>query len=370
MISPLLNALQWTLVTLGALMALGTFASLSRSPHWAVRSWDFPRLQIAVVAVVAGVGFGICFRDGRAWEWVWFAAVAAAVVWQLYKIWPYTRLARTTVKVSEAADGPTISLLVSNVLMENERYDALLDLVRETKPDVVLALEVDQRWETALSPLSHDYLHIIRQPQDNFYGLILYSRLELIDPCIEFLVQDDVPSVRADVVLSDGTRILLRGLHPRPPEPLRDQKSTPRDAELVMVGRAIGEARDRPTVVAGDLNDVAWSRTTELFLELSGLLDPRVGRGMFSSFNAKSRIFRYPLDHIFHSNHFRLVDFRRLPSIGSDHFPVFVELRYEPESRGEQPETAQDEDTQEEAGDVIQKQAEAAATGDDRPSRE
>ena len=30
-----------------------------------------------------------------------------------------------------------------------------------------------------------------------------------------------------------GDVIFMHGLHPRPPEPIRDQDSTPRDAELV-----------------------------------------------------------------------------------------------------------------------------------------
>jgi hypothetical protein len=109
---------------------------------------------------------------------------------------------------------------------------------------------------------------------------------------------------------------------------------------------------------------------SELFLRLSGLLDPRVGRGFFNSFNANNPIFRYPLDHVFHSNHFRLCHLQRLPHIGSDHFPMLVELSYEPDASREQPPTPVDEGDLEEAEDKVEREVEAARTGDDRPGRE
>jgi len=59
------------------------------------------------------------------------------------------------------------------------------------------------------------------------------------------------------------------------------------------------------------------------------LLDPRIGRGLYSSFHAHYPLVRFPLDHVFHSNHFRLAELKRLPNIGSDHFPIFISLMYE-----------------------------------------
>nr|GFD21842.1 hypothetical protein [Tanacetum cinerariifolium] len=85
---------------------------------------------------------------------------------------------------------------------------------------------------------------------------------------------------------------------PKPPAPKESKTSTHRDAELLLVGRAI-QHHDGPTIVAGDLNDVAWSHTSELFRRLARLLDPR--------------------------------QLERLPHIGSDHYPIFIRLSYEPQ---------------------------------------
>ncbi len=276
-----------------------------------------------------------------------------------YHIFPYTSLAPVTVKTARRPDGDaTLRLLTSNVQMENEQYDRWLHVVRRADPDVILAVEVNDEWARRLGVLKEAYPYVAGRPQDNYYGMMLLSRLKLIDPAVRFLVQDDVPSIHTGVELRSGQLIYLHGVHPRPPEPLRDQDATPRDAELLVIGREIDEREeDHPTIVAGDLNDVAWSHTTDLFVRLSGLLDPRKGRGLFNTFHAGRPLLRFPLDHVFHSNEFKLVDLKLLEQVGSDHFPVLIELSYEPEAPAEQPEPEATAEEKEEAEEKVEKAA-------------
>lgn len=181
---------------------------------------------------------------------------------------------------------------------------------------------------------------------------MLYSKLELIDAKVKFLVEDIVPSIHARVRLKSGQDVVLRCLHPPPPFPTEDKRSTERDVELLMVGKEV-KAFDDPVIVMGDLNDVAWSRTNYMFQDISGLLDPRIGRGFYNTFRAKYPFMRFPLDHCFHSNHFRLVDFKRLAYYGSDHFPVYIKLSYEPEAIVEQDELQARHPQQDEAREKI-----------------
>ncbi len=169
---------------------------------------------------------------------------------------------------------------------------------------------------------------------------------------MKFLIQDDIPSIFSRVELQSGDGVELRCLHPRPPWPTEIDKSTERDAELLVVGKKIKDLR-APTVVMGDLNDVAWSRTNYMFQDISGLLDPRVGRGFYNTFHAKIPFIRFPLDHFFHSKHFRLIDFRRLDYFGSDHFPVYIELSFEPDASLVQKELQADESEEKEADEKI-----------------
>lgn len=371
---------QWVTIALGVLAALVTVLSLFPGSHWSLRLWDFPRLQIGIVAAAAGIVYAALFFDGGALEWALLAATGATTLWQARKIFPYTSIAPTQVQRStvgtvkgrslETRRHPSFRLLITNVLMENTRHDLLLRVIEDAAPDVVLAVETDAAWARGLEPLERTYPHVLKQPQENYYGMMLFSRLPLVEARTDFLVQDDIPSMHAVLELPGGVHVSLHGIHPRPPEPIRDQDSTPRDAELVVMGKTIGDEEDRPTVVAGDLNDVAWSPTSELFIRLSGLLDPRRGRGFYNSYNAKNPVFRYPLDHVFHSNDFRLVDLQRLPKVGSDHYPMLIELSYEPDAEAAQPEPEKEPGDEERAQERLEAQAEAAATGDDLPGRE
>jgi len=306
-----------------------TLLPLWRHEAWWVRSLDFPRLQLSVISLLLLVLELVLLDLSHPPTWGLLVVALLCHVYQAWWIVPYTRLFPVEVKSAINADGQRmIRIITANVLTPNRNAKDLLGLVREHAPDILVTLESDAWWQARLDVLEADYPHTIKCPLDNLYGMHVYSRLPLADSHIDYLVEPDKPSMHTLVSLPSGHKIRAHFLHPAPPSPTENEESSERDAELIIVARSVSET-DAPVIVTGDLNDVAWSETTRLFRKISGLLDPRVGRGMYNTFHAGYWFIRFPLDHLFHSDHFTLSRICRLPGFGSDHFALLTELVYE-----------------------------------------
>lgn len=344
------------IVVLVGVVAAASYLPLIRKEDWWIRIFDFPRVQTFALGLVALAAF-FAFWGIHSWTGaVVLAVLASALLIQIHRIYPYTPVAPKEVIAASADAQPdaALALLVANVLMGNRESDRLLALIGEYRPDVVLLLEPDGWWEGRMRVLEESYPFTVKDPRANKYGMLLYSRLPLIDPETRYLVREGVPSMHMRVRLRSGATVWLHCVHPEPPSPTEADTSVPRDAELLIVGRHVKD-RDAPTIVTGDLNDVAWSYTTTLFQKTSGLLDPRKGRGMFNTFHARIPFMRWPLDHVFHSAHFVVDDLERLPAFGSDHFPFYVRLVCRPDAARVQEEPAADAQDRQQAEKKIDK---------------
>jgi endonuclease/exonuclease/phosphatase (EEP) superfamily protein YafD len=309
-----------------AILVVLTMLPLWRKEAWWVRGLDFPRLQLFLITLLVLIMELLLLDSSSYSTWGLIFIALLCLIYQAWWIMPYTRLFSVEVKSSINIDSKRlIKILTANVLTTNRNAKGLIELVHEYVPDIMVTLESDTWWQKQLDSLESDYPYTMKCPLDNFYGMHVYSKLPMTNCTIEYLVEPDLPSMHALINLPSGHQVRAHFLHPAPPSPTENAESSQRDAELIIVARSIAES-NLPVIVTGDLNDVAWSETTRLFRKISGLLDPRVGRGMFNTFHADYWFIRWPLDHLFHSKHFTLKNINRLRSFGSDHFALFTEL--------------------------------------------
>jgi endonuclease/exonuclease/phosphatase (EEP) superfamily protein YafD len=166
-------------------------------------------------------------------------------------------------------------------------------------------------------------VHVFEHAQDNTYGMIFATRLEVNDPRFAHPTQADTPAFYATLATEAGRAFDVIGLHPRPPLPGQDTDT--RDANIARAAER-QEGDTMPALAMGDFNDVAWSRTTQRFMREGGFLDPRIGRGLFRSFPSKYLLLGWPLDHLVVSPDFTMGDVRILDHVGSDHRPLAARL--------------------------------------------
>ena len=103
---------------------------------------------------------------------------------------------------------------------------------------------------------------------------------------------------------------------------------------MLSVAKKVKES-NYPVIVSGDFNNVAWANSSVLFKKKSQLIDPRIGRGFVSTFHAKYRLLRFPIDLFFHSETIQVNEFKTLQAIGSDHLPLFCKFCIVTENKSE-----------------------------------
>ena len=341
----------------GGIAVVLTLIPLIAADYWWIRIFDFPHTQLTILTLSAILLYFFRFDIRWTKDYAFMTIMLACFVFQLSKIYPYTPLASFEVLENTKSDPKTsFKIFTSNVLQSNEDKELLLEEIGRKDPDLMIICEADKLWQKEIvSHISSEYRYKLEVPLENTYGMLLYSKFRLINPKVHYMVDDSIPSIHTKFLLPSNDTIQLYAIHPTPPMPQHNPSSSDRDAEMMLVADMSRKSK-LPVIVMGDFNDVAWSNTTSLFKNAGELLDLRIGRGFFNTYNAKNPILRWPLDHIFISEEFRVIDVKRGNDIHSDHFPSYAYLSFEPQGALEQKPHAATIDQLKRANDQIKKE--------------
>ena len=109
------------LATGAGLLIIATTVSFVPSNEWWIRVLDFPRLQIAVALAIVLAACVVLVNRGR-WRTILIAGLACALVAQLARILPYTRLvAREVANADSCGEASRVRLFIANVAYANRK---------------------------------------------------------------------------------------------------------------------------------------------------------------------------------------------------------------------------------------------------------
>lgn len=298
--------------------------------HRFLKILDFPRIQFIIIAFIVFSSILTLVKKWRWYDYLTVLGLLACILINGNYVINYTFLVpKTVAEVNNKylTSDNQISLLIANVKMTNRNTQPFLNLVNAVKPDVIIAMEVDNWWSNAIKSIKSQYPYSKEITNNKAYGMSLYSNKLLKDIKINYLTNPNVPSIESVVKLNDTTDVLLYSVHPVPPTHFKNlpDNQGEKELEIIKLGNLI-DNRDIPIIVAGDFNDVNWGCTDKLTETKDLLYDIRVGRGFYNSYNAENCFMRWPLDHVFVTEEWKLVKISRLSTIGSDHYPMYYKL--------------------------------------------
>jgi len=274
---------------------------------------------------LAAARAGLAVLALAARQWRWALALALATGWNAGQLSPWL-----TTPPTPAHAGTPLTLFSANVLRMNTDSERLVAQLQAADADLVVLLEVDDRWLADLAPALGAYSYRVEHPLDTNFGLAVYARFPLSDTEIFQPgppLAHDTPAVRTRVLAGDQP-LTLWGVHTVPPvsATLRDA----RDAQLQDLAARIA-ATPPPHLVAGDLNTTLYTDRTRALLDGTDLVDARAGDTTLGTWPAGlPASLRIPIDHVLASPELSVRQLRVGELTGSDHRPLIVELTLAP----------------------------------------
>lgn len=225
------------------------------------------------------------------------------------------------------ADGPTLKVLQFNLWYRNRDPEGTARWILEEDPDVIVFEEGFARSGGVARALAIRYPHSVTCAEPAPCSTIILSkRAPIAGGGLGASVSEaNLPGAWATFRGRRGTFTVV-GVHYTWPLP-----AGPQQQQTLRLSRVLDRFPKESLVVAGDMNSTPWSFSLRRQDRLFGL--ERRTRALFSwpagaftGGRVSAPVPFLPIDHVYAGEAWRTVSVKRGPRLGSDHYPVVVEL--------------------------------------------
>jgi endonuclease/exonuclease/phosphatase (EEP) superfamily protein YafD len=224
----------------------------------------------------------------------------------------------------------SLTVMSYNINVQNTAIDEILQSIQSINPTVVLIVELDTPIAQQLVTRTQaTYPHYFRSPGGGFG---IFSKLPLSDSSGQKFPGSTATNLVTHLEYG-GRRIQIIGTHPF--VPVKSSTFEQRNLHLQALGNYLAD-RQEPTILMGDFNLTPWSPYYRQFIHKIQLHNTRYGFGIIPTWIRAATHVKYPsfllpflqipIDHIFVSKEFQVMNTRSGDSGNSDHTPIIAEL--------------------------------------------
>lgn len=255
----------------------------------------------------------------RRWRWsLLFTLVMIA------NLWPVAAYYRPVPRAGQTGDTWTLRVLTQNVLVSNDQYRKVIDLVLKQDPDVIALQEVTPQWIEALRELEPTWKYHVFHEHPREFGLAVYSKLPIDEHDVQLFGSAGIPSLYVRLRGPGDQQLELATTHPF--IPAGAGASEFRNAQLLLTAEELDPARFR--VLAGDFNLTPWSPWFGEILRRGNLADTAIGYGPSPTWHLfPTWLGGVKIDHVLASPDIMVNQYRTGTPVGSDHLGLIVDLQ-------------------------------------------
>lgn len=277
-------------------------------------------MQYAIISAVLLAIF-LLYRSYK------FAAIALIIcLSQSYRLAPLFE----PVPDKPASAYEEVRILQYNVHRDNKNVNEIARWIisQSENIDIVVLLEVNERWEDAINRLKWAYPYHISRDMRGGRDMVILSKLFVDELEVKEEGKEESPAI---VIRGETTGrempFVLYGIHP--PPPIMPSYAERRNDLLEAVAKSISNENAPYKMLIGDFNTTRYSPYFKHMISISGLNDSNEGMGSISTWpRFASQFFGLAIDNLLVSDNI-LVEKKKLgPAMGSDHFPVMTTLKF------------------------------------------
>jgi endonuclease/exonuclease/phosphatase (EEP) superfamily protein YafD len=304
------------------LAAIATFLGFLGEQWWRFELLDHLRPQYCLILGLGLLAGGIL---GQWWAMIWW--VPLAVNFGLF-LPLFLRSSRPT-----SPNLPALRLLHANLDRHNPQPDRVIQFLQQQSVDLMLLQEITPAWLQRLETELPNYRVVKALAFDNTLGSAVLvpsqnQQFQIEKVQVIHLPQDSDRPLLETTIIYKGQPLVVLSFHV-----IRPGSQYHRTYQRVEFNAAIAWAQQHlqqqhQVVLIGDFNSTPWSGRLRRLERESQLSNSQRGFGLQPTWSAQyPALMRIAIDHCFHSRSLVTVGRSVGTDIGSDHFPILVDLQ-------------------------------------------
>jgi endonuclease/exonuclease/phosphatase (EEP) superfamily protein YafD len=214
-----------------------------------------------------------------------------------------------------------IRILQANIEQNNVDFQRLFELIKNESPHIISLQEISLSQSNKLMKLAKDYPYFRMAPNDKETAIALFSKIRLMDMDIKRWGDDNFPLIHGKIK-TESSAVTILSTHLLSPLTLSNPKR--RNEQLEAIRRNVNG--DDSVIFVGDLNITRWSPIYKKFVKSLNLGNSRDGFGILPTWPSHFFLPIIPIDHCLISKNIKVIHVKTGGKIGSDHYPLIVEL--------------------------------------------